>query len=106
MECDGKCELGPIECNSGIHAKIPPLSIPSDAALSRPHRRAASLAPQSAKMRNLKGKTVKTCSLCLLPRPDHEPVCAICDNDEFTAAEWQENAGLEHRLLVENHLDM
>jgi hypothetical protein len=27
---------------------------------------------------------MKTCSLCLLPRPDSEPVCAICDNDEFS----------------------
>jgi uncharacterized protein HemY len=49
---------------------------------------------------------VKLCSLCLLPRPDHEPVCAICENDEFTAAEMDHNAGLEYRYLVENHLDL
>ena len=49
---------------------------------------------------------MKLCTLCLLPRPDHEPVCAICQNDEFTAAELEESAGLEYRLLAENHLDM
>jgi hypothetical protein len=30
---------------------------------------------------------MKTCTLCLLPRPDAEPVCAICENDEFSAVE-------------------
>ena len=49
---------------------------------------------------------VKICSLCRLPRPDHEPVCAICDNDEFTAAELEANMSLEYRLLVENQLNL
>lgn len=49
---------------------------------------------------------MKLCSLCLLPRPDHEPVCAICDNDEFIAVEIDENAGLEYRYLVENRFDL
>ena len=49
---------------------------------------------------------MKYCSLCLLPRPDHEPVCAICDNDEFTVAESDECTGLEHWYLKENHLDL
>ena len=49
---------------------------------------------------------MKLCSLCLLPRPDHEPVCAICENDEFVASEADRNMGLEYRYLVENHLDL
>jgi len=57
-------------------------------------------------MRDLKGEAVKICSLCLLPRPDHEPICAICENDEFTAAELREDAGLEYRLLAGNQLDL
>jgi uncharacterized protein HemY len=57
-------------------------------------------------MGNLRGQAVKICSLCLLPRPDHEPVCAICENDEFAAAELEASAGLEYRLLAENHLDL
>jgi uncharacterized protein HemY len=57
-------------------------------------------------MTSIKGKTVKICSLCLLPRPDHEPVCTICENDEFSAAELEGDVGLEYRLLAENRLDM
>jgi uncharacterized protein HemY len=49
---------------------------------------------------------VKICSLCLLPRPDHERVCAICENDEFGAPVSGRDVGLEYRLLAENHLDM
>ncbi len=49
---------------------------------------------------------MKLCALCLLPRPDHERVCAICDNDDFVAAEAGENTGLEYRYLEENQLDL
>lgn len=49
---------------------------------------------------------MKFCSLCLLPRPDHEPVCAICENDEFAAARLDESAGLEYRFLAENQFDL
>ena len=49
---------------------------------------------------------MKTCSLCLLPRPDHEPVCAICDNDEFMVLETDEAVGMEYTHLVQNRLDL
>lgn len=49
---------------------------------------------------------MKLCCLCLLPRPDREPVCSICASDEFTSAEGDERAGLEYRLIGDNRLDM
>jgi len=52
------------------------------------------------------GNHVKICSLCRIPRPDHEPVCAICDNDEFTAAGNGAYTGIECRYLMDNRLDL
>jgi hypothetical protein len=49
---------------------------------------------------------MKTCSLCLLPRPDSEPVCAICDNDEFSEVESGAESGGAVRLLVEGRFDL
>ena len=49
---------------------------------------------------------MKTCSLCLLPRPDSEPVCAICENDEFCAAGSRVEGGEAVRQMIEGRFDL
>ena len=49
---------------------------------------------------------MKTCSLCLLPRPDSELVCAICDNDEFSAAGSRVERGEAVRQMIEGRFDL
>jgi len=40
-----------------------------------------------------------------MPRPDSEPVCAICDNDEFNAAESGAESGEAERQMMEGRFD-
>ena len=47
-----------------------------------------------------------TCSLCRLPRPDSEPVCAICDNDEFSEVESGAEGGEAVRQMIEGRFDV
>jgi len=48
---------------------------------------------------------MKRCSLCLMPRPDAEPVCAICENIEFSAVESGTESGEAMEHILEGRFD-
>jgi tetratricopeptide (TPR) repeat protein len=49
---------------------------------------------------------MKICSLCLLPRADHERICAICDNSDFEPWPAAGEGDVTAQTIAANHFDL
>ena len=49
---------------------------------------------------------MKTCSLCQLPRPDAEQVCAVCENAEFDEVVGASEADEAVEQILEGRFDL